>query len=330
MSLPSLRELHNEYLEERTATEKTTLLNRIIKPAAETEQTRHSYPSVQEKSSLTHYAGSTVSNGEGLAESNAATHTVSSCPGTNAINCPGAIGSKCQELSATHLIGKNCLNHAITADLNAAGPPVPLPAEFSGNQIASGEPAEQKTDNSAAKKKYGLTSFMADALFYIAIAVIMVSVMTSGGNSGSPKTILGYSYFTVLTSSMQNEIPKNSFILVKQIHPNELVVGDNITYMRDYTTSVTHKIIEIIENYDGSKKRGFRTQGTNNANPDKEIVPAANVVGKVVYSVPNVGAFIIYLETNLHLVYIIFGLCMIFSFSIRGLLVKQKREAKPG
>jgi signal peptidase len=123
---------------------------------------------------------------------------------------------------------------------------------------------------------------------------------------------------------MQNEIPKNSFILVKHINPNDLVVGDNITYKRDQNMTVTHKIIEIYENHENSGARGFKTKGTNNANPDKEIVSAVNVVGIVSFSVPEVGAVIMYLENNLHVVIIIFGLCMLFSFSIRGLFMKKK------
>lgn len=177
----------------------------------------------------------------------------------------------------------------------------------------------------AGGKKYGINNLLADLLFLAAVFLVFFSIATSGFHNGAPKVIFGYSYFTVLTSSMQDEIPKRSFILVKHVDPNDLAIGDNITFMRDSHTSITHKIVDIYENYGGGNERGFQTKGTNNEHEDKDIVLASNVVGKVVYSIPSVGAFILYLESNLHLVYIVFGLFMLISFCIRGIFSKSGR-----
>lgn len=173
-----------------------------------------------------------------------------------------------------------------------------------------------------SKKKRGAVAIAADVLFYFAILMILLSAMTSGPNGGEPKKFLGFSYFTVLTSSMQNEIPKGAFILVHQTNPEKLKVGDNITYMRDHNTSVTHKVVNVYDNYQGSGIIGFQTKGVNNANPDKEIVEAPNVVGKVIAVVPTLGAVIVSLRANIYLVFIIFGLSVILSFSLRGLFTK--------
>ena len=330
MTLPSLRELHSEILEERNAAKKSTLFDKIAHRPASAQQTPTAHTSGFAAAAV---AGAAEPGHEGATQAGAEAY---------AGNTAGNGGRQVAEfherrflkLPEPHEIGSEDKQLAMaaaetqaTVSYNPQTGGYDEPQRERAAGTGGGERAEAQK-GAAPKKKYGASNFAADALFYIAIAVIMVSVMTSGGSAGSPKTVFGYSYFTVLTSSMQNEIPKNSFILVKKVDPKDLKVGDNITYMRDYTTSVTHKIIEVIENYDGSRKRGFRTQGTNNANPDKDIVPAANVVGKVVYSVPTVGALILYLESNLHLVYIIFGLCMLFSFSIRGLLAKPNKDKK--
>jgi len=142
---------------------------------------------------------------------------------------------------------------------------------------------------------------------------------------------MGYSYFTVLTSSMKDEIPKGSFILVRQTDPRKLGVGDNITFMKDAKTSVTHKIINVYENHENSGGRGFQTKGVNNFEPDKDIVYAKNVVGKVALVLPAAGTAILALRENIYIVFIIFGLCTLLSFLLRILFAKPRRLSEfPG
>jgi len=168
------------------------------------------------------------------------------------------------------------------------------------------------------KKKYGLLTVISDMLFSLAIIMIVFVVAVNGSDGSAPKMFFNYSYFTVQTPSMQDEIPRGSFILVKRTDPSKLVIGDNITYMADRSTSVTHKITAIYENYDKSGARGFVTQGVNNPNPDHEIVYEANVVGKVIFILPVAGVVLSYLGENAFLVFILFGLCVLFSFFLRG------------
>ena len=168
--------------------------------------------------------------------------------------------------------------------------------------------------------------YISNAIFYLAVVLVMLTVLTSGTDTGMPKSIFGFSYFTVVSHSMQNEIPKGSFILVKATDAQELKVGDTITYMRDASTSVTHKIVDIYENYAASGDRGFQTQGVNNANPDSEIVHGSAIVGKVVLVLPQVGAFMAYLASNVYIVFIVFSLCVIISFCLRGILAKPKNH----
>lgn len=171
------------------------------------------------------------------------------------------------------------------------------------------------------RKRKSVFAYISDLLFSAAIILILLTILTSAPTDGAPKMFMGYSYFTVLTPSMQNEIPKGSLILVKQTDPNALKIGDNVTYMRDATTSVTHKIIDIYDNYENSGSRGFQTKGVNNINPDKDIVFAKNIVGKVIFVLPKAGIAISYLSENIYIVFIIFGLFVAISFLIRLLFV---------
>ena len=143
-------------------------------------------------------------------------------------------------------------------------------------------------------------------LLCLAVLIALFAVVTSSK----------YSFFNVLTSSMQGEIPKGSLILVHQTDPQELEVGDNITFMRGWKTSITHKIEEIYENYQTSGARGFQTKGVNNMNADTEIVHEDNVVGKVVFVIPSVGAAVTMVITHSYVMFIIIGLSVILSLAV--------------
>jgi signal peptidase I len=178
------------------------------------------------------------------------------------------------------------------------------------------------------KTRRGLWTAVSDMLFSLAMLMVLMVVLTSSSSNGAPKKFFDFAYFTVMTPSMQDEIPQGSFILVRHVDPAALKIGDNITFMADRNVSVTHKILNIYENYNSSGARGFETYGVNNANPDKDIVYEANVVGKVIIILPVAGAMLTSLGENVFIVFIIFGLCVIFSFLIRGVFARPAKTQK--
>ena len=147
----------------------------------------------------------------------------------------------------------------------------------------------------AGHKKRGMLKNISIMLLGIAVLLVLTTVLTSSR----------YSFFTVLTGSMHDEIPKGSLILVDKAEPLALSLGDNITFMRDRRNSVTHKIVEVFEDYQGSGQRGFKTKGTNNNNPDREIVAEENVIGKVVFVIPHVGDALSWLGDNIYVFLIV-------------------------
>ena len=165
------------------------------------------------------------------------------------------------------------------------------------------------------KKILGMLTIVTVTLFYVTLLIVLLFSITSSK----------YSFFTVLTASMQDEIPKNSLILVKQTDTRDLEVGDNITFMRDRRISVTHKIIDIYEDYQDDGSRGFQTQGTNNLYPDNEIVNGENIVGRVVFSIPVLGAAVSWLGENIYIVFIAFGSCIVISLAFR--ITNGKKQA---
>ena len=192
-------------------------------------------------------------------------------------------------------------------------------------RLADGPRADQRiqsaerTPSESRRHSFALVS---DIVFYLVVILILLYVFVTGVDSGVPRTFLGYSYFSVVSRSMQEEIPKGSFILVHRV--DDLKVGDTITFMRDSTTSVTHKITDIYENYRYSGARGYQTKGIHNTYPDEAVVYDANVVGKVILVIPGLGAAMTFLAGNIVLVLLLYGFGVALSFLIRGFLVKSQ------
>ena len=142
---------------------------------------------------------------------------------------------------------------------------------------------EKEPDKPERTKKHA-GKWIGDIAFYLFLIVLVVSAaLLKGGDSGAPKSLAGFSMFTVLTGSMQDEIPQGSLVITQQTDPRELKIGDDVTYLSSPTTTVTHRIVGIIEKYNNTGQRAFETQGIMNAKPDEQPVPAGNVVGKVIF-----------------------------------------------
>ena len=177
-------------------------------------------------------------------------------------------------------------------------------------------------DKKAADKKGELTkrkkgAIIADAIFYMALVAIIVVIITFSKSNIEGLEIAGYRPFEVLTSSMKSVYPRGSIIIVKETLPKELTVGDDITFIRSDNSIVTHRIIEIKENHEGTRQRGFVTKGVDNDTADAEIVIESNVIGKVVKSFPKIGIILSLISENPLIVVIFFAALLGFSFSLK-------------
>ena len=133
------------------------------------------------------------------------------------------------------------------------------------------------------RKRQGL-KLAGNIVFYSALVFLIISALFIRTTSnGSPRSLAGFTGMVVLSGSMQAEIPKGSLVIAQQVDPKTLQIGDDITFMANPTTTVTHRIIGIIEDYEDTGQRAFQTQGIMNDEPDAQPVPAVNVVGKVIF-----------------------------------------------
>ena len=93
---------------------------------------------------------------------------------------------------------------------------------------------------------------------------------------------------TVLTSSMEPELPPGTLLIVSPVEPADVAVGDVITYQirSGEPEVITHRVIEITNSTGGGRE--FILQGDNNATPDDPI-REVQIQGKLWYSVPYLG-----------------------------------------
>jgi len=159
-----------------------------------------------------------------------------------------------------------------------------------------------------------------------------VATLAFGGKSATYDgfKLFGYTGFSVLTGSMQRVIPKGSLVFAKETDPNIIQNGDIITYKRSDNEMITHRVVNVYENYNDSGAKGFQTQGDMNAMPDEEVVSAANVVGVVTHSIPKVGFVLMYVTDNiLLLLLVVSGLAIsavLVSMLFKGAGKKRDRE----
>ena len=165
-------------------------------------------------------------------------------------------------------------------------------------------------------------------LFYGLLAALVAGAFFISQGDKTP--VFGYSFMNVLTWSMEPDIPQGSLVIVKQVDVSAIQIGDDITYMIDAETSVTHRVIGIIEEFNGTGERGFETQGIANDTPDFEVVPAMNVAGVVRACIPRIGNWLAWLSANLLITAGFTAGIVVLAVLLRGALKKNPGRDKQG
>ncbi len=112
----------------------------------------------------------------------------------------------------------------------------------------------------------------------VALAIALVGVR-----------LLGYQVYTVLSPSMEPNLPVGAIIYVRSEKPESYAAGDAITFMVNETTVVTHRVTRIQQDPADPNTLWFYTQGDANSIEDTNPVHYRNVLGKVVFHIPYLG-----------------------------------------
>ncbi len=125
----------------------------------------------------------------------------------------------------------------------------------------------------------------------MAIAAFLIFYVISGkiAQKQGKKPLFGL--YTIISPSMTGTLNVYDVAFTMRVDTNKLKEGDIITFYSTNSffggTPITHRIIEIVDVPDSGKM--FRVKGDANPKADEEKVIPSNVVGKVLFKIPQLG-----------------------------------------
>ncbi len=115
--------------------------------------------------------------------------------------------------------------------------------------------------------------------------LIIIAVLLAG----TVPSLFGYESFVVYSGSMEPAIGVGDLAVVAPVRPDQLMVGDVITYRTPQRPDVvvTHRLVGIA--VDDQGRFSFQTKGDANDAVDQVLVEQGAVLGRVAYSIPKLG-----------------------------------------
>ena len=131
--------------------------------------------------------------------------------------------------------------------------------------------------------------------------------------------------FVVLTASMTPAIAPGDVVIVADRDPGTIGEGDVITFTRgDNEVPVTHRVTTVTE---GAGGLAFETKGDANSDVDSSLVPAGNVVGTVILTIPYIGYVVQFTNTPYGFVALVVGPIGLFVASELWTLYRRRSAA---
>ena len=128
-------------------------------------------------------------------------------------------------------------------------------------------------ENKILRRSWNIISTILVALLVICAVFLMGS------------RILGYQVFNVISGSMEPAYSIGDLLYVKSVDPEEIQVGDPITFVLNEDLVVaTHRVVEI-----DSENQYFYTKGDANETADSAPVHFNNVIGVPRFHIPMLG-----------------------------------------
>lgn len=134
--------------------------------------------------------------------------------------------------------------------------------------------------NKTVKKIWNIVS-------WVLIGLILAVVMLTAG-----VRIIGLQPFAVLSGSMEPSYHVGALVYVKSAAPDDIKVGDTITFKLSGSTVATHRVASI-----DKTAKTFVTKGDANADSDRSPVRFSDVLGRVSFTVPLLGFLTQYLQS---------------------------------
>jgi signal peptidase len=193
---------------------------------------------------------------------------------------------------------------------------------------------EQQTEKTALHYIKQL-AVVSGNLLSIALLLVMLGLtffLLRSHFTGVPMAA-GHHLYIVSSGSMSPTIDTGSIVIVQPQTASEITAGDIITYR--LPGGDNHLITHLVVDVNNTNGLHFITKGDANETADLEPVPANNIVGKTVFSLPYAGYVINFAQTTTgYITIFIVPALLIIAFETRNLirytseLDKQKKKEK--
>ena len=135
----------------------------------------------------------------------------------------------------------------------------------------------------------------------LAVSMMIFTVVSVTTFNRNDRDLFGFKMYIVNSDSMSaTDFNAGDLILVKEVDPSALNVGDIITFMSQDTDSfgetITHKIRKLTTDAEGNP--GFITYGTTTDTDDETIVTYPYVLGQYQSHIAGIGTFFNFLKTT--------------------------------
>ena len=161
---------------------------------------------------------------------------------------------------------------------------------------------KEKIVRTKREKVWNIVGIVLCVLLIPMLIVNLVMIVNSFIHEDKVPGFFGYTPMIVLTDSMVPEIYGGDLVICTDIAPEDVKVGDIISFFDPMSTKgtvVTHRVIDIT-NQNG--KIYFKTKGDANNAEDYKPVPAENLVGEYQFRIAGVGKVLMFMQTTLGLV----------------------------
>lgn len=133
---------------------------------------------------------------------------------------------------------------------------------------------------------------------------------------------------TVLSGSMQPSIQPGDVVICTSIQPESIEINDIITFAHHDTSnkqSITHRVIDII--YE-DQTVSFQTKGDANEDADVQLVSEKQVIGIVVFTIPLLGYFVSFMQSQLGFILLIMiPACILIVGEMRNIYSISKKKS---
>lgn len=191
--------------------------------------------------------------------------------------------------------------------------------------------SNQEQQNS---KKLSIATILGIIFCLILVPILISNLVLIIKGYANPGEIPGYGKtkpLIVLTDSMEPTIKSGDLILIREVDFDDVEEGDIISYFESETqrtTTVTHRVIEIIYDENGNKLE-FVTQGDANNIEDSDHVTRGKLIGVYKTRIPVLGNVAIFLKSTPGLIVAILvplGLLVGYDVIRRKLYDKKNEE----